>query len=184
MTARPRLTHRDRTQRAFRACTVLIDTAEWMKTQLRGPLASFDLTLRDFRLLELLYSEGAQPVKEVGHRLGMRRTVVGRTIVRLSRMGWLRQIATTLPPIAFEHSHLHRALKNIPRRGRRIAVIGLTKSGKRFMKDVLPRHLKLIKAHLRVLHTREQDSLARLCLKLRQGDTLKFLHEIRTEDLE
>lgn len=33
-----RLTHRDRTERSLRACTVLIDTAEWMKTQLRGPL--------------------------------------------------------------------------------------------------------------------------------------------------
>ena len=181
---RPRLTHRDRTQRAFRTCTVLIDTAEWMKTELRGPLAAFDITMRDFRLLELLYREGALPVKDVGPRLGARRSVLTRMIARTSGLGWTRQITTTLPPIAFEHAHLHHALARIPRRGRRIAVIGLTKSGKRFMKDVLPRHLKLMKALLRVLHIREQDTLARICQKLRQGDILKFVHELRMEDTE
>ncbi|HEX4001906.1 MAG TPA: hypothetical protein VHX36_04615 [Candidatus Acidoferrales bacterium] len=178
---RPRLTHRDRTQRAFRACTVLIDTAEWMKTELRGPLAAFDLTMRDFRLLELLYREGALPVKGVGPLLAARRSVLTRMIARTTRLGWTRQTTATLPPIAFEHAHLHHALAKIPRRGRRIAVIGLTKSGKRFMKDVLPRHLKLMKALLRVLHIREQDSLIRICQKLREGDILKFVHEIRVE---
>ncbi len=181
---RPRLTHRDRTQRAFRTCTVLIDTAEWMKTQLRGPLASFDVTMRDFRLLELLYREGALPVRDLGHRLDARRSVLTRIIARVSALGWIRQRIVTLPPIEFERAHLHRALKNIPRRGRRIAIVGLTKTGKKFMKDVLPRHLKLVKALLRVLHIREQDSLTRICLKLRQGDILKFMHEIRMQDDE
>ena len=182
MQTRPRLTHRDRTQRAFRACTVLIDTAEWMKTELRGPLAAFDLTMRDFRLLELLYREGALPVKDVGTRLGARRSVLTRMIARTSGLGWTRQIRTTLPPIAFEDAHLHHALAKIPRRGRRIAVVGLTKTGQRFMKDVLPRHLQLITAHLRALKIREQDSLVRICEKLRQGDILKFVNEIRMEE--
>jgi MarR family transcriptional regulator, 2-MHQ and catechol-resistance regulon repressor len=179
-----RFTHRDRTQRAFRTCAVLIDTAEWMKTELRGPLAAFDITMRDFRLLELLYREGPLPVKDVGRRLDARRSVLTRIIARVSARGWIRQITTTLPPVAFERAHLHHALRKIPRRGRRIAVIGLTKTGKKFMKDVLPRHLKLVKALLRVLHIREQDSLVRICLKLRQGDILKFMHEIRMEDDE
>jgi hypothetical protein len=125
-----RLTHRDRTQRAFRTCAVLIDTAEWMKTELRGPLAAFDITMRDFRLLELLYREGALPVRDVGHRLDARRSVLTRIIARVSALGWIRQITTTLPPVEFKRAHLHRALKNVPRRGRRIAVIGLTKTGK------------------------------------------------------
>jgi len=179
-----RLTHRDRTQRAFRTCTVLIDTAEWMKTQLRGPLAAFDVTMREFRLLELLYREGALPVKDVGPRLGIRRTVVAKIIARLSTLGWTRRITTTLPPVEFKRAHLPLSQKDKPRRGRRIAVVGLTKTGKRFMKDVLPRHLKLMKALLCVLHIREQNSLVRICQKLRQGDILKFIHEIRMEDDE
>jgi len=182
MQTRPRITHRGRTQHALRACTVLIDTAEWMKTQLRGPLAAFDLTMRDFRLLELLYREGALPVKDVGARLAVRRSVLARMIARTRRLGWARQIIATLPPVEFERAHLHHALAKIPRRGRRIAVVGLTKTGKRFIKDVLPRHSKLVKALLCVLHIREQDSLIRICLKLRQGDILKFVNEIRMEE--
>ena len=180
----PRLTHRDRTERAFRTCTVLIDTAEWMKTQLRGPLAAFDITMRDFRLLELLYREGALPVRDVGHRLDARRSVLTRIIARVSALGWIRQMTITLPPVEFERAHLPLSQKDTPRCGRRIAVVGLTKTGKRFMKDVLPRHLKLMKALLCVLHIREQDSLVRICLKLRQGDILKFMHEIRMQDDE
>ena len=180
----PRLTHRDRTARALRACTVLIDTAEWMKTQLRGPLAAFDVTMREFRLLELLYREGALPVRDLGPRLDARRTVIFKIMARTASLGWTHQRIVTLPPVAFERAHLHRALKNVPRRGRRIAVVGLTKTGKKFMKDVLPRHSKLVKALLRVLHIREQDTLVRICLKLRQGDILKFMHEIRMQDDE
>ena len=180
----PRLTHRDRTQRAFRACTVLIDTAEWMKTQLRGPLLAFDVTMREFRLLELLYREGPLFVKDVGPRLDARRTVVFKIMARTASLGWTRQRTVTLPPVEFERAHLPLSQKDAPRHGRRVAVVGLTKTGKKFMKDVLPRHSKLIKAILRAIHIREQDTLVRICLKLRQGDILKFMHEIRMQDEE
>jgi MarR family transcriptional regulator, 2-MHQ and catechol-resistance regulon repressor len=179
---RPRLTHRDRTRRALRACTVLIDTAEWMKTQLRGPLLTFGVTMREFRLLELLYREGALPVRDLGPRLDARRTVVFKIMARVAQLGWIRQATVTLPPVAFERSHLPLSQKDQPRRGRRIAVVSLTKTGKKFMKDVFPRHSKLVKSLLRAIHIREQDSLARICLKLRKGDILKFMHEIRMED--
>jgi MarR family 2-MHQ and catechol resistance regulon transcriptional repressor len=179
-----RLTQRDRTECALRTCTVLIDTAEWMKTQLRGPLAAFDVTMREFRLLELLYREGALPVRDVGPRLDARRTVVFKIMARTASLGWTRQMTVTLPPVEFERAHLPLSQKDKPRRGRRIAVVGLTKTGKKFMKDVLPRHSKLVKALLRVLHIREQDTLVRICLKLRQNDILKFIHEIRMEDDE
>ena len=52
-------THKDKTLKAFRAYTELLDTAEWFKSELRAPLASFDLTMNEFRGLELLDREGA-----------------------------------------------------------------------------------------------------------------------------
>jgi DNA-binding MarR family transcriptional regulator len=179
-----RLTQRDRTERALRTCTVLIDTAEWMKTQLRGPLAAFDLTMREFRLLELLYREGALPVRDIGPRLDARRTVVFKIMARTASLGWTRQMTVTLPPVEFKRAHLPLSQKDKPRSGRRIAVVGLTKTGKQLMKDVIPRHSKLVKALLCVLHAGEQNTLVRICLKLRQGDILKFIHEIRMEDTE
>jgi hypothetical protein len=51
-------TQRDKTRRAFRAYVDLIDAAEWLKGELRVPLDSFDLTLGEFRILELLEREG------------------------------------------------------------------------------------------------------------------------------
>jgi hypothetical protein len=61
-------------------------------------------------------------------------------------------------------------------------VVGLTRRGKKFMKDVLPRHSKLVQALMRVLAGPEQDSLTRICEKLRKGDVLKFVQEIRMEE--
>jgi|ERR1039458_4538835 hypothetical protein len=56
MSHRP--TQKEKTQRAFRGYLDLIDTAEWMLGRMRGQLESFDLTM-GFRLLEMLYREGA-----------------------------------------------------------------------------------------------------------------------------
>ncbi len=42
----------------------LIDTAEWLKSELRLPLDSFDLTLAEFRALELLNRKGPLTVIE------------------------------------------------------------------------------------------------------------------------
>jgi len=52
------------------------------------------------------------------------------------------------------------------------------------MKEVLPRHSKLVKALMRVLDGREQKTLVRICQKLRAGDALKFVSELRMEDVE
>ncbi|MGA3292795.1 MAG: hypothetical protein ABSE45_02295 [Candidatus Acidiferrales bacterium] len=49
---------------------------------------------------------------------------------------------------------------------------------------MLPSHSKLVKSLLRVLDSREQMSLSRLCRKLREGDVVKFLREITHEDEE
>jgi hypothetical protein len=91
---------------------------EWLKGKLRGPLGTLDLTMGQFRLLELVYREG---------------------------------------------------------------IVRLTATGKKFIGRVLPNHSKLVKSMFRVLDMREQESLMRLCRKLREGDVVKFLKEITVE---
>ena len=59
---------RDKTQRALRTYLDLIDTATWLKHEMRAPLDFFDLTFEGFRVLEMLYREGALTVPEVGRR--------------------------------------------------------------------------------------------------------------------
>jgi hypothetical protein len=95
----------------------------------------------------------------------------------------VRRVVVTLPPAPFEDIHQAKSKKDQKRRGRRIGVMILTASGKRFVRDVMPSHLKMMKALMRVLDAREQLSLARLCRKLRSREAvLKFLQEIRMVD--
>jgi DNA-binding MarR family transcriptional regulator len=177
-------TREERTQRAFQAYADLLDTAEWMKGQLRGPLASFDLAIGDFRLMELLYREGALFASDVARRRGLHRQALDATVARLEKFGWVKHRMVRLPPVEFERTHWAKALSRIPRVGRRAKVVGLTRAGKKFIGNVLPRHSKLVKAFMRALNGTEQESLSRLCRKLREGDVLKFVSELMHEDGE
>ena len=175
---------KQKTERAFRACMVLLDTAEWMKSELRGLLELFDLTMREFRLLELLYREGALPLRQVAGKQRSQRTNMRKLVMRLGKRGWVRQMIVVLPAVEFERSHLAKSEEDKPRNGRRIGVVGLTKAGKKFMKNVVPRYSKLVKAFMLALYAREQESLVRICEKLREGDVVKLVKEIRIVDEE
>jgi hypothetical protein len=101
----------------------------------------------------------------------------------LERRGWVRRLVVTLPPAPFEESHKAKSKKDEKRKWRRVGVITLTPAGKRFVRDVMPNHSKMMKALMRVLDSREQLSLSRLCRKIRSGEALlKFLQEIRMVD--
>jgi MarR family transcriptional regulator, 2-MHQ and catechol-resistance regulon repressor len=177
-------THKEKAKRAFRAYMDLLDTAEWIKGELRGPLASFDLAMGDFRVLEMLYREGALFLPDIARKRRMHRQGVDVIVGRLERRGWVRRGIVKLPPVDFEKSHMAMSTRDERREGKRVTVAGLTKSGKKFMGNVLPNHTKVVKALMRALNATEQDSLSRLCRKLREGDVLKFISEIRMEESE
>ncbi|HTX15242.1 MAG TPA: MarR family transcriptional regulator [Candidatus Baltobacteraceae bacterium] len=178
------VSHKQKTQRAFRAYLDLLDTAEWIKGELRGPLASFDLTMGEFRLLELLYDEGALFVSDIVRRRRLYRQAVDVLIARLVERGWVRRAIVTLPPAERKRAHVAKSTSDEARRGRRINAIGLTKLGKKFIGNVLPSHSKVVKSLMRALEGREQETLSRLCRKLREGDVMKFVSEMMHEDQE
>ena len=68
--------------------------------------------------------------------------------------------------------------------GRKIAVVGLTKPGKRFIGEVLPRHSKMVKALMRAISGRQQRVLSAICRQLRAGDIVRFVREIRMQEVE
>ena len=75
-------------------------------------------------------------------------------------------------------------LKGWPPAGRTARrLVGLTKSEKSY-REVLPSRPKLVRALLRVLNAKEQDSLSRLCRKLREGGVLKFVAQLPHEDAD
>ena len=55
----------------------------------------------------------------------------------------------------------------------------LTAQGTKFVGTVFPKHAKVVKSLMRVLDGREQQTLSRLLQKLREGDIVKFVKEIR-----
>jgi DNA-binding MarR family transcriptional regulator len=174
-------TQKQKTQRAFRAYLDLIDTATWLKREMRAPLDFFDLTFEGFRVLEMLYREGALTVPDVGRRTGHKRQNMHIILQRLEEPGWVRRMEVRLPAVEFERSHLPKAKKD-EQEGWLVHVVGLTAGGKKFIGNVLPRHAKVVKALMRALDAREQDSISRVCRKLHEGDALKFLQEIRMVD--
>jgi DNA-binding MarR family transcriptional regulator len=173
---------KERTERALRGYTQLLDTADWLKAEVRVPLESFELTLTEFRLLHMLHREGALPVVELVRRRGSKWHHVTGVIQLLERRGLLRRAIVTLPPVEFEDSHLAKSRREEKRRGRRLTVVGLTAEGKKFLRNALSIHAKLVKAMMRALDAREQDSLFRICRKLREGNPVRFFAELTHED--
>lgn len=177
-------TQREKTQRAFRAYLDLIDTADWLKAELRGQLESFDVTMGGFRLLEMLYSEGAMTLPVAARRRACTRQNLGFVIKALEERGWVGQGVRRLPAAEVKESRLSKVRRGVQREGTRVTVIGLTARGKKFVGTALPRHAKVVKALMRALDGREQESLSRMCRKLREGDIMKFVSEIMHEDVE
>jgi DNA-binding MarR family transcriptional regulator len=173
-----RPTQREKTARAFRAYVELLDTAEYMKAKLRGQLESFDLTMQGFRLLEMLYREGPVTVPDAAEKRGCKRQNMDAIVARLEQRGWVERAVVRRPPAEIAEGHLPKAMRGKQREGSRVAMVRLTKLGTKFMGTVFPRHAKTVKAWMRCLDGREQESLSHICAKLREGHFLKFVSEI------
>lgn len=177
-------TRQEKTQRALRVYFELIETADWLRREMRAPLDAFDLTVQEFRVLEMLNREGALTGPQIGARMGRPRQSVDVIVQRLHNRGWVRRVIETLPPIPIEEAHVANAERDAKRYGRRVTVVGLTSWGKRFIGSVVPRHAKVVKALMCAIDAREKESIVRACQKLRRGDAWKFLREIRMEEPE
>ena len=173
-----RPTQREKTQRSFRAYVELLDAAEYMKGKLRWQLESFDLTMQGFRLLEMLYREGPVTVPDAAEKRGCKRQNMDAIVARLEERGWIERAVVRRPPAAIKEGDLPKAMRGKSRAGPRVAMVKLTKLGTKFMGTVFPRHAKTVKAWMRCLDGREQESLSHICQKLREGHFLKFISEI------
>jgi DNA-binding MarR family transcriptional regulator len=179
-----RLPAQKKTLRAFRAYFDLLDTADWMEGYMCGQLDTFDLTMGGFRVLEMLDREGPMPLLDAAKKCQCKRQNMAVIVERLEGLGWLCNELAPLPPAEIKASRMSKAKRDEPRTGRSVSVLRLTAEGERHIRDVLPRHAKVVKALMRVLDAREQEMLSRLLKKLREGDVLKFVSEMTHGDWE
>src|ERR1700691_1297501 len=112
-------TQKEKTQRAFQAYLDLLDTAEWFKAQMRAPLESFDLTMEGFRLLVLLYREGALPIPELARRRGCSRQNMDALVARLEARRWVGRAIVSLPPAEIPENRLPIHRRGKERKGLR-----------------------------------------------------------------
>jgi MarR family transcriptional regulator, 2-MHQ and catechol-resistance regulon repressor len=180
-----RITQRGKTLRAFGAYLDLLDTAEMMRNELRGQLDGFGLTVRGFRLLEILYREGPMLMVAAAEKLECSRQNVNFLLERLEARGWVRRVLRPLRAGELQERrraradrHPYRHYKN----GHAVGILMLTAQGTKFIGTVFPKHAKVVKSLMRVLDGREQQTLSRLLQKLREGDIVKFVREIRMKD--
>ena len=183
MTARDRprdLAREVKTSRAFRAYINLMDAADWLRGEMSGQLATFDLTMMQFRVLEALDREGPQYQQLLSVKFRRSKQSVGLVLERLKKLGAVRRDWCRLPATSdrVELGFEKGAGKNW--QGRRISLVTITPAGKKLIGGVIQKHKKVVKAWMRALDAREQVTLARLCWKLRRGDIVKFVKDIRT----
>jgi DNA-binding MarR family transcriptional regulator len=80
-----------KTLRAFGAYLELMDTTEMIRGRLRGQLWGFDLTIRGFRLLEILYRNGPTVMVVVAEKLLCSRRNLEFLSKPLEERGWVQR---------------------------------------------------------------------------------------------
>lgn len=173
----------ERKLRSFRVYLDILDTAEWLRRQFAGQLETFDLTIDEFRLLEILYREGPITTEEYCRRRRCGRQTFNKMAKRLEARGWVQFDVLELEPAGIEQTQLAKRFRDMPRRGRRMGRLSLPNAGMNFMNVVFPRHAKLVFAFMKALDSREQETISKACKKLRDGDVMKMLKEISIEEV-
>lgn len=180
--AKQRATQKERTLHAFAAYLELVDTADWMRGELAGPLAYFGVTMNEFRLMLLLQHEGRMGVIEAAKSRKCGIQFMHKLAERMEAKRWVRRDLVARAPAKIRQTRLPKAKRGRPRRGRKARMLSLTRDGRSMLGMFLTKHAKLVKALMRVLDMREQETLSRLCRKLREGNFLKFVSELGHED--
>jgi DNA-binding MarR family transcriptional regulator len=116
----------------------------------------------------------------MSHRFHCTRQNISQILNSLERMGCVERIrgAASALASAADAQGDPPSVPPLPRFDRRIVLLRLTKHGEDLIRYVFPKHAKVVKAEMRVLDGREQESLSRMCVKLREGDAVKFLKEL------
>lgn len=179
-----RLTQKEKKVRAYTALLDLLDTTVWIRVELGEQLRSVGLTLGGFRLLEMLHREGRMSLPTAARKRRCTNKNLRVILDRLVDRGWVRHGPPTHLEDRAEGSPISNGKQGRKRAGRWVGFLSLTPKGEKFIGMIFPQYAQVVKALMRSLDAREQESLSRLCRKLRQGDARRFASEITDEDVD
>ena len=78
---------REKKRRAFAAYLALLDAAEWLRFEMSLQLEAFDLSIMQFRVMEILMREGPKHQMEISRRFRSSKQSMGFVIRRLEGKG-------------------------------------------------------------------------------------------------
>ncbi len=173
-----RPTGKDKRERAFATYLDLLDAAEYIKMRVYDQLSMYGLTMRGFRVLELLHRQGPTTAVMVARACQVNRQNLDAIVKGLAEEGWVEAKRLSVAEIEA------LGVKVPEGDGRPLTLLRLTEEGSVFAERFLPRHAKVVRAYMRALDMREQRKLSLLCRKLREGDVMRFISEMEHEDVE
>lgn len=165
-----------KTMRAYSAYLESRDAAAWMHEELTSQLRNHDMTMLEFRVLNLL-RRGPLYLEEMSRQLNCQKAHVGKVLKRLRASGWVKGWRRRISRANASDDRAEQG--GAKPRGRLVKLVAFTSNGRERFKSIHPKHVKLAKALMRALEGREQLTLTRLCMKLRRGNVLKFALEAR-----
>jgi MarR family 2-MHQ and catechol resistance regulon transcriptional repressor len=174
------VSQRGKTSRAFRAYIDLMDTADSLRDRMSRHLEVFDLTMLQFRVFQTVFQDGLMYQQAISRKFRCSKQNVSSVIDRMEQSGWISRVSATLPR---RDSAITKAPTGATT-GRRIVLVRLTPQGKQLIARVFPKHAKVVKAEMKMLEGREQQTLSRLCQKLRKRDVMKWFKEITMEEVD
>ncbi|HEY6464998.1 MAG TPA: MarR family transcriptional regulator [Candidatus Acidoferrales bacterium] len=175
-----RKTQDERRATAFRAFLEILETADWIEQELRPQMQMFGVSIDGLRFLEMLHSSGRVTIREAAEKRHCTKQSVANLVETLRERGWVEYEVERVVPGDDPEDGARRTRRT----GWRVAYIRLSDEGKRFVRSVLPRNMKLVLAFMRALEWREQTTLIETCRKLRDGNILRFLREMEFQDVE
>ncbi|MGA8368240.1 MAG: MarR family winged helix-turn-helix transcriptional regulator [Candidatus Acidiferrales bacterium] len=153
------------TRQALGAYVNLVWATETLMAYLSGQLGTWELSMGQFRMLQMLLGLGPMSQAMLADRLLCGSSNLSVVARNLERRG--------LVVCRSEHRDARRK------------TVHLTPEGRALISEVLPLHAKVVGAKMSVLNNREKRILQRVCRKLAQGDVLKFRRAMmRVEDWE
>jgi DNA-binding MarR family transcriptional regulator len=203
------VSERGKTARAYQAYVDLMQTAEWIRELAGKHLVAFNMSMVEYRLMEWIYRHGPQYQMELSRRFQCSKQNVAWLIGRLAGFGWLKRATGRLPakravaggwpssakapeggPSSAKAADDQRASGSkkkgvrvrVKPAGRPVIRVFLTEQGRAVIAEAMRKHAKYVKAEMRALDGREQQTLSRLCRKLQEGDPLRFFREIKRFD--
>ncbi len=133
----------EQTSLAYVAYLDLIEVAEYLRGEMAGQLANFDLTTAEYGLLEAVFRNGPQFQEPLREKLRCSKQHVSRVVERLERAGYVRRRASSLKPAPEQRwvNPKEAASVDRPRRGHRIRMVKLTPAGEETMRaDISETH--------------------------------------------